>query len=204
MNKLILLISVLLFTKLIIAQNATFNPSFTDSTFTDPRDGQKYPYKTIGTQVWMTKNLNYAPGGCCYNDNANNCAKYGRLYDWNTALTVAPPGWHLPSDEEWTILTTFLGGESVAGGKMKSTTYWSAPNKGATNSSGFAAVPGGFRFSDGTFHSIGFDGYYGNWWSSTESVTERAWYRFLDYFGNNVTRDHYFKSFGFSVRCIRD
>jgi len=113
--------------------------------FTDPRDGQVYPYKKIGTQVWMTKNLNYAAAGSlCYDNSPANCNIYGRLYDWNTAQTVAPPGWHLPSEAEWTILLNYLGGNLVAGGKMKTTTGWNSPNEGATNSSGFSALPAGY------------------------------------------------------------
>jgi len=78
-------------------------------------------FRHIGTQVWMTKNLNYAPasGSWCYGNNTDSCAVYGRLYDWNTALTVAPSGWHLPNDAEWQILIGYLGGSNVAGGKMK-------------------------------------------------------------------------------------
>jgi len=78
-------------------------------------------FRHIGTQVWMTKNLNYATasGSWCYGNNTDSCAVYGRLYDWNTALTVAPSGWHLPNDAEWQILIGYLGGSNVAGGKMK-------------------------------------------------------------------------------------
>ncbi len=173
-----------------------------DSTFTDPRDGQKYPYKTIGTQVWMTKNLNYAAAGSwCYDDNAANCDVYGRLYDWNTAIKVAPPGWHLPSDAEWTTLTDYLGGESIAGGAMKSTDLWASPNTGATNSSGFAGLPGGFGFNNGAFGGGGFGGY---WWSSTENGTSYAWNRGLGYGYASAGRDGDDKADGFSVRCVRD
>ena len=171
-------------------------------SFTDPRDGQTYPCKQIGTQVWMTKNLNYpAAGSWCYDNNATNCGTYGRLYDWNTALTVAPPGWHLPSDAEWTTLTTFLGGESVAGGKMKTTTGWNAPNTGASNSSGFAGLPGGLRSDNGAFLNIGD---YGYWWSSMQNETTGAWFRDLGY--NYAFAGSYYssKSNGFSVRCVRD
>jgi uncharacterized protein (TIGR02145 family) len=174
-----------------------------DSIFTDPRDGQKYPYKTIGTQVWMTKNLNYAaPGSRCYDNNEANCATYGRLYDWNTARTVAPPGWHLPSDAEWTTLTNFLGGELEAGGKMKSTSsLWVSPNLGATNSSGWTGLPGGFHIYNGPFIGVGSDGC---WWSSTEFDTYNAWYRPL-YSGFGFASRYYDgKTLGFSVRCLRD
>ena len=164
--------------------------------FTDPRDGQTYPFKKIGTQVWLTKSLNYKPQWCI------DCATYGGLYDWNTALTIAPPGWHLPSDAEWTILTDYLGGEAVAGGKMKSTTGWASPNTSSTNSSGFAGLPGGSRhFSDGSFN---YAGYYGYWWSSTTDGTSFAWIRGLLYTNADARRGGVEKAYGFSVRCVRD
>jgi uncharacterized protein (TIGR02145 family) len=144
--------------KAIVSQNQ-------DSTFTDSRDGQAYTFRHIGTQVWMTQNLNYnAPGSGCYDNNSGNCAIYGRLYDWNSVSTVAPSGWHVPSDAEWQTLKTYLGGEG-AGGPMKATTGWILPNLCATNSSGFTALPGGFRDNRGAFGYIGSNGW---WWSSTE------------------------------------
>jgi uncharacterized protein (TIGR02145 family) len=175
----------------------------TDGIFTDPRDNQVYPFKKIGTQVWMTKNLNYGEWpSWCYNENDDSCNKYGHLYDWNTALSVSPPGWHLPSDAEWTILTEFLG--ASAGGKMKSTTGWKSPNTGATNSSGFAGLPGGMRYWYGSFNDIGD---IGRWWSSTENSSNNlwAWGRTLSYDNANVIRDSlFFKRNMHAVRCIRD
>ncbi len=137
-------------------------------SFTDPRDGQTYNTVKIGNQWWMAENLNYDAdtGSWCYNDNSSNCTTYGRLYDWATALTVAPAGWHLPTDAEWTVLTDYLGGLSVAGGKMKETgtTHWSSPNTGATNESGFTALPGGSRYyPDGAFHHLGYDAIFWFW-----------------------------------------
>lgn len=175
-----------------------------DSTFTDSRDGQQYTFRHIGSQVWMTKNLNYAAGGSwCNDDSSGNCAIYGRLYDWNTALTVAPPGWHLPTDAEWTTLTTFLGGDSVAGGAMKETgtAHWLSPNIGATNSSGFAGMPGGFRDSGGNGGNIGINA---TWWSSTAIDANFAWWRILYSYYAYVLRDISDKTYGFSVRCVRD
>jgi uncharacterized protein (TIGR02145 family) len=170
--------------------------------FTDPRDGQVYPYKKIGTQVWMTKNLNYAAAGSlCYDNNPANCAIYGRLYNWNTALTVAPPGWHLPSDSEWAILINYLGGESVAGGKMKTTTGWNSPNEGATNSSGFSGLPGGIRRTDGSY---GNDRFLGYWWSSTAGSSPSAWGLQLANEDANAERYSANIEASFSVRCIRD
>jgi uncharacterized protein (TIGR02145 family) len=140
---------------------------------------------------------------------------YGALYTYAAAIAdnwtednnanqgICPDGWHLPTDAEWTILTTFLGGTSVAGGKMKETgtTHWNSPNTGATNSSGFAALPSGHRNSGtGVFFNVGITGY---WWSSTES-SSTAYYRYLNYNGANALRLNINKSLGFSVRCIRD
>lgn len=131
----------------------------------------------------------------------------GKLYNWYAVTDprgLAPEGWHVPSDAEWTTLTTFLGGEYVAGGKMKEagTAHWLAPNGGATNSSGFTGLPGGYRNSYGTFYTIG---NYGYWWSSTEPTTYDAWYRYLAYDGGDVGRGFgNVKPYGFSVRCLRD
>jgi uncharacterized protein (TIGR02145 family) len=184
------------------------------------------PTIQIGNQLWSKENLDvsfYRNGDeipyvdnattwaglttgawCYYNNDPANGEKYGKLYNWyavNDARGLAPQGWHIPSDAEWTILTTKLG--ESPGGKMKTagTTNWSTPNTGATNSSGFAGLPGGCRGFDGSFFSIGASG---NWWSSTESSTTNAWYRNLYYGGSNVDRDYYTKRLGFSVRCVRD
>jgi uncharacterized protein (TIGR02145 family) len=109
----------------------------------------------------------------------------------------------VPSDAEWTVLSDYLGGESVAGGKMKSTgtQYWESPNAAATNESGFSGLPGGNRNHNGTFNYIGEDG---NWWSSTEYNTYNAWYRVLNYYDGGVDRDYSGKARGLSVRCLRD
>ena len=168
--------------------NLTIDNISVNNNFTDPRDGQVYPFKLIGTQVWMTKNLNYAaPGSWCYNDNASNCATYGRLYNWSAALTAAPPGWHLPSDAEWTTLRNFLGTDSAAGAAMKSTTGWASPNAGASNSSGFTALPGGFRYEDPVDYSA--ITLLGAWWSSTENINPiYSWGRQLTYYIANISR----------------
>jgi uncharacterized protein (TIGR02145 family) len=110
----------------------------------------------------------------------------------------------VPTDAEWTTLENFLGGTSVAGGKMKSTgtQYWLSPNTSATNESGFSGLPGGSRLNYyGGFNDVGS---YGNWWSSTESSTATAWFRTLYYGSGGSGRDDYDKRFGFSVRCLRD
>jgi uncharacterized protein (TIGR02145 family) len=119
-----------------------------------------------------------------------------------TALTVAPAGWHLPSDAEWTILTDFLGGESKAGGKMKATTFWVGANTGATNISGFTALPGGFSQADYVFDYIGF---HGDWWSSTKSDPDFAWMRYIDAYPFGVVWRKYSPTIiALSVRCLRD
>ena len=146
-----------------------------------------------------------------------NYTTYGVLYNWSAAMNgaassttnpsgiqgVCPTGWHLPSDAEWTELTDYLGGESVAGGKLKETgtTHWASPNFGATNETGFTALPGGFRDYNGTFYNIGFSGL---WWSATEYNATLAWYLNMYYNNSDVNSYLYNKEVGFSVRCLRD
>jgi uncharacterized protein (TIGR02145 family) len=146
-----------------------------------------------------------------------NYNTYGVLYNWPAAMNgaassttnpsgvqgVCPTGWHLPSDAEWTELTDYLGGTSVAGGKLKETgtTHWKSPNSRATNETGFTALPGGYRYDYGTFDDIG---YYGYWWSATGYGAVGAWYRIMLYYNSDVTRDDSGKELGFSVRCLRD
>ena len=153
----------------------------------------------------MAENLNYltSSGSWCYDDNSSNCAKYGRLYNWETAQKVCPDGWHLPSDAEWTQLTNYLGGESVAGGKLKETgtIHWNSPNTGATNESGFTALPGGFRGSSGAFNCLGEDA---NIWSATEYFGSEACYCCLTFHFSDMELSAYYKTNGFSVRCVKD
>lgn len=175
-------------------------------TFTDSRDGHVYKTVKIGNQWWMAENLAYKPSSgnyWAYDNNSSNVAKYGYLYDWETAKKVCPTGWHLPSDAEWTTLINYLGGESVAGGKMKSTIGWKYDaDVNASNSSGFSALPGGYRFYFvGSFLSIG---EYGGWWSSTPNGDERAWLRNLYYYYGEVYRNDYTRTNGVSVRCVKD
>jgi len=174
-----------------------------EGSFTDSRDGHIYKTIKIGNQTWMAENLAYkASDGCwTYDNNENNVAKYGYLYNWETAKKICPAGWHLPSDDEWNILINFLGGDDKAGGKLKSTNGWTSPNTRATNESGFTALPGGYRYPDGTFYYVG---NYGSWWSSTAYDASYAWYRGLYYGNATVGRSIYGKADGFSVRCVRD
>ena len=191
-------------------------------------DGNIYHTVIIGTQVWMIENLRstkYRNGDpisnltddsawqrpqsgayCWYNNDESNKATYGALYNWyaiEDTRNITPTGWHVPSDAEWTTLTTYLEGESVAGGKLKETgfTKWEDPNSGATNSTGFSALPGGLRNRHGVFEAVGYNGF---WWSSSAGDASYGWSRSLYYNGTYVFRSFYVKHQGFSIRCIRD
>ena len=183
------------------------NPKSNDkNTFKDARDNKVYKTIQIGTQTWMAENLAYKVSSGCwaYDNNATNVTKYGYLYDWKTTKKVCPSGWHLPSDAEWTTLTNNLGGEDVAGKKMKSTSGWNdydGESGNGTNTIGFSALPGGYRYGNETFDLIGD---YGYWWSSTEYSASNAYYRYMHGSSNNVIRDNYGKTDGISVRCVRD
>ncbi len=146
-------------------------------------------------------------GAWCYYDNdPKNGAIYGKLYNWyavNDPRGLAPAGYHIPSDFEWSLVINHLGGPLVAGGKMKETgiDYWGSPNERATNESGFTGLPGGYRIDIGLFYSISTNGV---WWSSSEIVTASALFRSLYYDEGDASRDAIFKGYGFSVRCLRD
>ena len=203
----------------------SFTTLATKGTFTDTRDGIVYNWVKIGDQIWMSENLKYLPSVVGpttgsqttpyyyvygYDGTSVTAAKatanyttYGVLYNWKAACNSCPAGWHLPSDAEWTELTDYLGGTSIAGCKLKETgtTHWDSPNTGATNETGFTALPGGYRNDNGTVSSIGV---YGAWWSATEDDATNAWYRNMGYSYSNVLRNYYYKELGFSVRCVRD
>ncbi len=189
-------------TILMCSCSATDSINITD--FTDPRDSQSYKVVDIGSQTWMAENLNYNTGNSwCYNDSTSNCDTYGRLYDWETAINACPTGWHLPTNTEWTELTDFLGGVGVAGGKMKEegTTHWDSPNTGATNISGFTALPG-FGLN-GSLDDLGSNG---RWWSATEleGYPTIVYNRELYYNYALVGRLGNGKGIGLSCRCIQD
>ena len=208
------------------------NAERTYGTMTD-QEGNEYKTIVIGTQEWMAENLKTSiyrngdviptglstsqwtstvQGAWAYfqNDASRNCP-FGKLYNWYAcvdARELCPTGWHVPTDDDWTALSDFLGGEAIAGGIMKTTGVsdtatglWSAPNSGATNSSGFSGIPGGYRLSQGPYSNLEFIGYY---WSSSDFVTLSAYYRFLIYDDVNLTRATGGKGNGFSVRCLRD
>jgi len=170
------------------------------SKLTDSRDGQKYKTVKIGNQVWMAENLRFKIGDSwCYDNSEDNCAKYGRLYDWNMAKIACPKGWHLPSKDEWTELVTVVGSET-GGKKLKSTSGWNKNGNG-TDEFGFSALPGGNR---GTFDSFDNAGEYGDWWAATEYGIGSAYYRFMGYDGDGVYEHYNDRGDGFSVRCLQD
>jgi len=153
----------------------------------------------IGVQTWMAENLNCdVSGSRCYNDDPANCTKYGRLYDWETAKRVCPSGWHLPSDDEWTVLTNFVG--SSAGKKLKATNGWNSAGNG-TDNYGFAALPSGYGYSGGVFNDVGYGGV---WWSATENYANYAYSRDMYYNNGGVNRSDDYKLNLFSVRCLQD
>jgi len=191
------------------------------SEMTDARDGKTYQTVTLGDQTWFAQDLNYETGNSwCYKDDAANCETYGRLYDWETALTACPAGWHLGSDEEWATLVKYLDPKSepndgfeiskIAGGMMKATGtiedgtgLWDSPNTGATNSSKFSALPGGNRNPAGTFKMLG---YHIMLWTATEYDDNHAWTMMLDMTQSGILRDYtgVTKDYGISVRCVKD
>jgi hypothetical protein len=194
-------------------------------------DGNNYPVVKIGNQIWMAENLRVSryrngvsipivndntawsglmTGGRSWygKDSTTYEYPYGNLYNWYAVTDnrgLCPNGWHAPTDAEWTILTTYLGGASVAGVKMKSigTVYWNSPNTDATNESGFSVLPGGYREADGSFYNIKNNAFF---WSATEVDSNFAWRRYLSKNDGNVSRSisGINKSFGASVRCLRD
>ncbi len=175
--------------------------------YTDPRDGSVYHTVEIGRQVWMAENLNFRGAGCtCYNADPEKCEKYGGLYTWEEAQEVCPPGWHLPSGEEWEALSSFLG-TSGAGQKIKASPEDPIPWDG-NNETGFTALPAGAGNGEG-FQRMG------DWalfWSSTSYDERRAWFAQLDGFWYEQPPKYrsiyigwyYLKSNQFSVRCIRN
>ena len=183
------------------------------------RDGTPIPQVTDPSQ-WG----NLTTGAWCYyNNDATNGSTYAKIYNWYAVAgihdndpntpnkSLAPSGWHVPSDTEWNSIINFLdsnanGGitvPNVAGSAMKEigTTHWFSPNTGATNSSGFSGLPGGYRFVDGSYAGLGINGY---WWSSSENGVGGAWYRNLNFESTNATKIGQTKNLGYSVRCVKD
>jgi len=199
-----------------------------NGTVTDV-EGNIYSTVKIGNQVWMAENLNttkYRNGDpipnvtsdtawylltkgafCNFDNDPNNSISYGKLYNWyavNDSRQLAPIGWHVPTHAEWSTLFTFLGGDSIAGAKIKETgiSHWPSPNSGSTNETGFTAIPGGYRSEIGDFWFINYRGY---WWSSSSTPQYLVWYLFLlPNFNGAINDDLRHFSVGLSVRCIKD
>ncbi len=191
-------------------------------------DGNVYHTVTINKQIWMVENLrtthyndstsilnlggntdwqNNTTGAYCWYNNDGAAAinsPYGALYNWYAVNTykLCPKGWHVPNNAEWDDLIAFLGGTIVAGDKLKEagTTHWTAPNTKADNSSGFTALPGGYRLSNGQFGRLR---ELGNWWGVSNDNTSNAWNCGLDYQVSSANRYYNNKGIGFSVRCIK-
>ena len=210
-----------------MAERELCNEETDDDCIKDSRDGQTYKTVTIGTQTWMAENLNYQTANSyCYNDNASNCTKYGRLYTWAAAMDsvgtwsangkgcgygktcsptypvcgVCPEGWHLPTQAEWNTLFTAVGGESTAGKMLKSTSGWNSSGNG-TDAYSFSALPAGYRDDNGDYVS---EGGYADFWSSTGYYSDDAYYVDLDYSHDYAYLFYSLKYYGFSVRCVKD
>ena len=192
-------------------------------------DGNVYHTVTIGTQVWMVENLRTTKyrdgtavpnvtddtawyqlktgGYCDYNNDVNSSmGNYGRLYNWFAVAdshNLAPTGWHIPTDTEWTTLANYLGGESIAGGKLKEAglKHWLSPNTGATNETGFTAIPCGTRFWNGSLSEVNKRSV---WWSSTMRDDNSVWLWDIYYNGGDLGRNGGFRQNGLSIRCVKD
>jgi uncharacterized protein (TIGR02145 family) len=219
-----------------------------DGSFKDSRDGQTYKWVKIGTQTWMAENLNYAVAGSkCYGEGGlvydyheenddriekmlsaaevqDNCDKYGRLYDWSTAMAfpsncnenscssriqskhrgICPSGWHIPNDNDWDVLMDYVGGYETAGKHLKAQSGWE-PYSGIENldTYGFSALPGGKGDgkSGDRFHYVG---YSGNWWSASENGSDVAYFRGMAYSIDYAGGNDFYKSLLHSVRCLQD
>lgn len=196
------------FTVKLFANNkdsAVFKFIIVYDTLLDRRDYNTYKTIQIGYQTWMAENLNFKPnfGSWSYNNDPNQSIKYGRLYNWSTSLLYCSPnGWHIPSDEEWTQLIDFLGGPSIAGNCLKEvgTDFWLFPNDGATNSSGFTALPSGY-FDGSSFNYLNQNAMY---WSSTEFDANNSYARILSFDGPEMAKSVFNKDYGFALRCIKN
>jgi uncharacterized protein (TIGR02145 family) len=204
-------------------KRAQCNAEIDENCFKDERDGQSYKIVKIGDQVWMAENLNFKiDSSFCYNDSAEYCEKYGRLYRWAAAVGklesecghgytcslpsgniqgVCPNGWHLPSMVEWNTLFTTVGGPLAANMKLRTSSGWNY-NSNGTDDFGFSALPAGLGYIEGHY---GNDGGFAYFWSSTESNI----YNYYAYHMGLCGREHAYlydqsKEYAFSVRCIKD
>jgi len=200
---------------------STMKPIQDKFEFTDSRDGKKYKAVKIGNQIWMAENLNYnSSGSRCYGEGGRtvimqpyksftlsnkeikvNCEKYGRLYNWNSALKACPSGWHLPSEAEWNVLLKTVGGEKLAGKELRAKNGWKRNGNGI-DTYGFSALPGGYGFSDGTSLRVGDDG---RWWGSTEINAKEAYALGMFYQDEDAHKDYDGnKTYLHSVRCLQN
>lgn len=162
-----------------------------------------YESVTIGGKTWMKRNLNRATDSSwCYNNSPDSCAKYGRLYTWEAAMSACPSGWRLPTREEWQGLVDYAGGSSTGGKKLKAVSGWSEVVAGfnGTDDFGFSALPGRCRMPSGSFFDVGT----GYWWSSTESGADYAYSRYMYYYNDYIEEESISKKYGRSVRCVLD
>lgn len=222
------LLYILLFMSISCKKSSDSPTIFPNGTITDI-DGNVYNVVTIGSQTWMKENLKTSrfndgttinlvsdglawartstPGYCWYYNNIVNKDIYGAMYNWYSVGTkkLCPVGWHVPDNNDWTTLINFLGGESIAGGKLKETgtNHWTSPNDGATNESLFTGLPGGYRsYKDGVFFSIGDNC---SWWSSTYIDNTTAKLRALTNYGtSDVQNVDAHTGYGVYVRCVKD
>lgn len=228
MKKVSLFLSIVVMAAIVMTSCGKSSKKESKTTKQDTTEEDTTNKIAVGTQVWMVENLNVEkfrngdtipeaktedewtkavaeqkPAWSYYNNNPDNGKPYGKLYNWyavNDPRGLAPEGWRIPSDKDWSTLTDFLGGEAVAGTKIKSADLWKE-SEGGTNESGFLGLPGGCRNSFANFDQIGV---YAYWWCATDNGSN-AWYRFLEPSNGYVGRSGFGnKGNGYSVRCLRD
>ena len=194
----------------VLSSSSSFSviSGLTGNLLTDSRDGQTYKTVTIGSQTWMAENLNYHIGksySYCYDNDVNNCAKYGLLYSWTAAKKACPRGWHLPTKAEFDTLLAAVGDDSTAGKMLKSTSGWNEKRDGSsgngTDDYSFSALPAGNRNSNEHFYGEGNGAYF---WSSTEENGGYAYVMDLNYIYDGANLGGSNVSNGFSVRCVKD
>ena len=181
----------------------TLNLNF--GTLDDARDGKRYQTIQIGDRWWMAENLNWeaTEGSYCYNDDPAKCTLYGRLYTWQSAMKACPDGWHLPSKQEFEQMVEVAGGVDLAGGALKDyeSGLWKTPNQGASNRTGFTALPAGRRYDAGIYAGTGF---YAQYYTVTENNPQEAFNLTLGYDYQSVFIYNYKKVYAISVRCVKD
>ena len=222
MNRIVFMMLLMIFSSLFLNQLIGQNSYMTDI------DGNKYLTVRIGNQEWMAENLrvtHYRNGDTIAlvedagewevlrtgayswynNDEQGHKTLYGALYNWyalDDPRGLCPEGWRVPAEEDWNELIAFLGRESVAGGRMKEagTAHWNSPNTHANNESGFTALPGGYRFSNGKFDYLG---QVARWWTATPMDGDNAWFRNIGFFNISISKHLVRKEMGLSVRCLK-